>query len=126
MKKILLIDDDKEICKELSDILRYEGYRVDTLNNGMEGADAIIKGTYNLILLDLKLPGLTGFDILKSARKNNPELKIIVLTGRPLINESGRGIACINAEEEFLLKKADFVINKPFAVEDLLHKIKNT
>jgi DNA-binding response OmpR family regulator len=124
VKKILIIEDDKNMCKDLSDILRDEGYWVDSVNNGIEGIKAIAQGEYSLVLLDLKLPGLTGFEILKSAKKNKPELKIIVLTGRPLVKESEEGIASINEDEEVILRKADFVVNKPFDIEDILNKIK--
>lgn len=123
MNKILIIEDDKEMCRELSDILRDEGYRVNSVSNGIEGINAINGGGYNLVLLDLKLPGLTGFEILEKTGNRMAGLKIIVLTGRPLLKDSDECISGINEEEEALLKKADLVVNKPFDVENILSKI---
>ncbi len=67
-KKILIIDDDKELCEEMAEILKGEGYDVSTAFDGLAGKKLIEENHYNLLLLDVKLPDINGLDILKSMR----------------------------------------------------------
>ncbi|MCB4791497.1 MAG: response regulator [Elusimicrobia bacterium] len=122
--KILVIDDDEEMCSELSEILKSEGYDVDSVNEGKQGKETAIKGGYSLILLDLKIPGITGFDILKAIRKSKVKAKVIVLSGRPMIKDLKKYVGNYNEEEENTLSLADAVINKPFDITAVLEKIK--
>ena len=60
-KKILIVDDDEEICEEFSEILKGQHYLVETAFDGLKASAMIVKGEYDLVILDLKLPGLSGF-----------------------------------------------------------------
>ena len=124
-KKILIVDDDEEICDELSEILRDERFQVEAVYDGLKASPMIQKGGYNLILLDLKLPNLSGFELLKMIRQKKILSRVLILTGRPLLNKKAlKELAIQNEEEENILKLADGIINKPFDVKALLNKIK--
>jgi len=124
-KKILIVDDDEEICDELSEILRGERFQVEAVYDGLKASPMIEKSGYNLILLDLKLPNLSGFELLKMIRQKKILSRVLILTGRPLLNKKAlKELAIQNEEEENILKLADGIINKPFDVKALLNKIK--
>jgi len=120
-KSILIIDDDMELCEEFKDIFEAEGYYVKIIHNGLSGKKILKNEKFDILLLDIKIPGLNGFAILKWLRENNYRIKIMVLTGRPL-NRIGY-INDINYEEEELLEYADEVINKPSKIEIIIKKI---
>ena len=112
-KRILLIEDDRELYEEISEILKDEGYSVDITHDGSEAEMRIESGTYDVILLDLKIPGTNGYEVLKSIRKITPSVKVIIVTGSLSADEAGPDI----------LNAADAVISKPFDIKTLLHKI---
>lgn len=125
--KILIIDDDKELCEEIKEILSGEGYFINAEYDGLKGKEAVEKYGYDLLLLDLKLPGLSGYDILKNIRKENIRIKVIIVSGRPNndgLLRSNIVYKDIDREEEDILKLADGIINKPFEVIVMLNKIK--
>ncbi len=123
-KKVLIVDDDEEICDELSEILRGERFQVEAVYDGLKASFMLEKNRYDLVLLDLKLPGLSGFELLAMIRNNKIPSRVLVLTGRPLLSKKALKESAVQNEEEKILKLADGIINKPFAVEFLLHKIK--
>lgn len=131
MKRILIIEDDEDLCSEFSDILKDEGYSVTVANNGNEGMRLIEDNGYDVILLDLKMQGLNGYDVLKYVKKTFPQLKIMVITGSPLGDEILRNIEIdkihIPDKKDLInscLKLADCIINKPFDVKSIIAKIK--
>ena len=81
MKKILLIDDDIELCELLNEFLSSEGFCVATVNDGAEGAAQALAGDYALVVLDVMLPGMNGFDVLRKIRQTS-KLPVIMLTAR--------------------------------------------
>ena len=122
-KKILMLDDDEELCEEIAEILIDEGYRVTTAFDGLRGKRLVEKYNYDILILDIKMPGLSGLDVLESIKGQNKELKVIILTGRPLSKELQERRICKDKEEK-ILRLADGIINKPFDIEVLLNKIK--
>jgi DNA-binding response OmpR family regulator len=124
-KKILLVDDDKELCAGLKEIFSDEGYIIHTVFDGQEAMHILNQEDYDLLLLDIKLPGLTGFDILRKLKAALKKIKIIVLTARPLQKEISENLTESNNEEEDLLTYADAVINKPFDIGMLLKTVRN-
>jgi DNA-binding response OmpR family regulator len=92
-KKILIIEDDKEMCIELSEVLINFDYKIQSAYDGFAGKKLIEKNKYDIILLDLKLPGFDGYQILEFISKKKIESKIIVMTAKmkilfkDLINE---------------------------------------
>jgi len=121
-KRILMIEDDEELCEEKGEILIDEGYHVTTASDGLKGKRLLEKSDYDILILDVKLPCLSGLNILEIVRKQKLELKVIILTGKPLTKNFKRAESCTG--EEDVLKLADEIISKPFDVKTLLAKIK--
>jgi DNA-binding response OmpR family regulator len=120
--KLLVIEDDNELCQELRDILEDEGFDVTSACDGDTGFEYASRGGFDLILLDLKLPGRSGVRILQDLRAKGDNTHVVVMTGHPfgtsLPEQEG-------LEDGMQLEKlADHVINKPFAIPELLHNIK--
>ena len=82
MKKILIVEDELNMIKGLKDNLEFEGYEVDTAMEGTLGLQKVLHGSYDLILLDVMLPGVSGFDICRKARKEGVETPNILLTAK--------------------------------------------
>jgi DNA-binding response OmpR family regulator len=122
--KLLLIDDDEELCTELGQVLEAEGFKVDIAFDGLQGLQRLQKKQYHIIILDLKLPGLNGYGVLKGIRKTVKPLKVLVLSGRPLGEPLLKEDGVSQDEEEKVLNMADLVINKPFMVENFLDQVK--
>jgi DNA-binding response OmpR family regulator len=123
-KKILVINDDEGMCEEMAEILEDEGYCVNTSFSGYEGKNLIEKNDYDIILLDLKLPGLQGLEILKNIREKNIKSKVIVMTGKPLNTGLFKEEVYYEDQKECITELSDALITKPFDIEKLLGKIK--
>jgi DNA-binding response OmpR family regulator len=123
MKKILIIDDDEEYCLELTHVIHAEGFEVEVAHDGIAGKSLIENGRYQLIILDLKLPGLSGYEVLRSIRRSQSPVKILVVSGRPLGETLLEQNTFSKEEEEKILKMADAVMSKPFKVDEFLKKV---
>lgn len=78
---ILIIDDDRDLCDLLKDYLAPEGFEVEAVHNGLEGADLALSGRFALIVLDVMLPGINGFEVLRRIRAASP-VPVLMLTAR--------------------------------------------
>jgi DNA-binding response OmpR family regulator len=114
MKKILIVDDELNMVKGLKDNLEFEGFEVDTALEGGSGLQKVIKNQYDLILLDVMLPEISGFDICKAARKEGINTPIILLTAKGEEIDKVLGLEL----------GADDYITKPFSLRELLARIK--
>lgn len=119
--KILMIDDDRRLCEELKETLEREGYHFSYSMTGIEGIALLEKNRFDLLILDLKLPGLHGLDILKKIKQTDTLTKILVFTGSP--------INCDMLKEKFiqeeeLFQTANAVLNKPCKMAAMLARIK--
>ncbi len=81
MNKILIIDDDEELCELVSEYLGVEGFEVETVNDGESGLKRALSGDYDIVILDVMLPKMNGFDVLRSLRSAST-LPVIMLTAR--------------------------------------------
>lgn len=81
MNRILVIDDDTELCELLTDYLSSEGFKVETVHHGEQGATEALAGEYALVVLDVMLPGMNGFDVLRKIRATS-QLPVLMLTAR--------------------------------------------
>ncbi|WP_455366783.1 response regulator transcription factor [Kaarinaea lacus] len=81
MEKLLLVDDDRELCGMLQNYLAQEGFNTDAVYDGETAVETILDGDYHLVILDIMLPGLTGFDVLKTVRDKSP-VPVLMLTAR--------------------------------------------
>ncbi|MDI6802369.1 MAG: response regulator [Bacteroidota bacterium] len=111
--KILVVDDEDTLRTVLSQELKGEGYEVETAADGLLALDAIKQNNFDLVLLDIKMPNMDGFEVLKYIKQNHKDLKIIMLTGFADLK---------NAIESKKLGAEDFV-SKPYDLVDLLTTI---
>ncbi len=86
MNKVLFIEDDKKMRLSLADILNYKGYQVKTAPDGLSGIEALKKNNFDAVLLDIKMPGLSGIDVLEKIRQLNPALPVIMVSGHGTID----------------------------------------
>ncbi|MDP8263118.1 MAG: response regulator [Candidatus Ancaeobacter aquaticus] len=107
--KLLVIDDDDKMCKILSDIFTDEGFHVEYALDGQAGIKDVNSFKPNLILLDLKMPGMDGVEVLKKIKEINPHIGVVILTGCPSM-ESAISTLKMNA--------LDYT-EKPFKIDDL-------
>jgi DNA-binding response OmpR family regulator len=114
MKKILIVEDEPNMVRGLKDNLEFEGFEVDTAMEGDAGLRKILHSVYDLILLDVMLPGISGFDICKTARKEGINTPIILLTAKGEEIDKVLGLEL----------GADDYITKPFSLRELLARIK--
>ena len=114
MKTIIIIEDDISILRGLKDNLEYEGYNVLTQTNGEKGLQLVLDTRTDLILLDIMLPGLNGYEICRKVKKEKPHLPIIMITARgsEIDKVSGLDIG------------ADDYVTKPFSIPELLSRIR--
>lgn len=81
MDKILIIDDDEELCELVSEYLGVEGFSVESVNEGEAGLRAALNGGYDIAILDVMMPKMNGFDVLRNLREKS-KLPVIMLTAR--------------------------------------------
>ncbi len=113
MKKILIIEDDAKIRRFLQLELEHEGYQIDLVENGEEGLSKVQKLYYDVILLDLMLPLISGEEVCKKIRAVS-DVPIIVITAKDDIRN----------KVELLDMGADDYITKPFNIEELFARIR--
>jgi DNA-binding response OmpR family regulator len=116
MKKLLLVDDDVELCCELAEILREEGFSVENTSDPFDGEKMIENNNYDIILVDFKMPGLNGIDLLRKAKQKLPASARFLMTGRPFIE--------LELNKVHLPDLVDELIMKPFEVTIFLEKLK--
>ena len=114
MTRIIVVDDDESIRKTMKAILEDEGYIVDLAESGKEAIQKTNDQTYNLALLDIRLPDMEGIELLKSMKESIPRTRKIMVTGYPSMQNA---IGALN-------KNADAYLVKPVDVEKLLDTVK--
>ncbi len=112
--RILVVDDDETIRATMKAILKDEGYQVDLASSGEEALQLTMNKTYNVALLDIRLPDMEGVELLKLMRDSVPRTRKIMVTGYPSMQNA---IAALN-------KNADAYLLKPIEVEKLLAVVK--
>jgi DNA-binding NtrC family response regulator len=110
---ILVVDDEDALRTVLSNELANEGYQVQNAADGDEAVSELTKSAYDLILLDIKMPRMNGFEVLKFVKEHHPKAKVVMLTGFADLK---------NAIESKKLGADDFV-SKPYDLVDLLTTI---
>lgn len=112
--RILIIEDEPKMQMGLKDNLEFEGYEVDSSDNGEDGLKKILENKFDLVLLDVMLPKLSGFDVCRKAREQKNTTPIILLTAK------GEEVDKIIGLE----LGADDYVTKPFSIRELLARIK--
>jgi DNA-binding response OmpR family regulator len=112
--KILLVDDEQEFTGTLSERLSLRGYEVQTADNGEEALQALENGLPDVAVLDLKMPGQGGIELLKRIKSMHPGLPVLLLTGYGSTQEGIKGMQ---------LGAADYLL-KPLNIETFILKLK--
>jgi len=112
-RTLLLVDDDAELCGLMVDFFSQNGFRVESVYDGRRGLARALEGGIDLVMLDVMLPGLDGFEVLHQLRQQS-SLPVIMLTAR---TEQADRISGLNAG-------ADDYLPKPFGLEELLARIR--
>jgi two-component system alkaline phosphatase synthesis response regulator PhoP len=114
MKRILIVEDDDSILLGLENVLRDEGYEIHSTKSGQEGYQLAKEIAPDLMILDLMLPGMSGFEICKRIRDEGMKIPIVVLTAKAEENDKVFGLEL----------GADDYITKPFSIRELLARVK--
>ena len=112
--RLLLIEDEKRMAQALCEILRLEKYEVDYCADGLQGLAAMESLIYDLIILDVMLPGMNGFEIAKRARKEGIHTPILMLTAKAELEDKVTGLD----------SGADDYLTKPFMTKELLARLR--
>ena len=116
MTKILIIDDDAELRKTVSDVLNAAGFSTDMAVSGDEALEKLVSEKYDIALLDMMMPGRDGMDVLMDLKKLRPSTKVIMITAFATIENAVTSIK----------KGAHDYISKPFKIMDLINTVKRT
>jgi DNA-binding response OmpR family regulator len=110
---ILVVEDDPAILKGLCDVLVFNGFHADGVADGVEGCVSALSGRYDLVMLDVMLPGMDGFAICREVRAKRPTQPVIILTAK-------------GAEEDIVTgftAGADDYVSKPFSLRELMVRV---
>ncbi len=113
-KRLLIVDDDEQIRELLTFDVAQSGYVVDNAKDGEEGLKKALNNNYDLILLDVMMPKMNGYDVCKNIRLVKPSVPILMLTAKGTINDKTEGFDC----------GADDYLVKPFDIQEVLLHIR--
>lgn len=112
--RILLVEDEKRMAQALCEILRIEKYEVDHFDNGLDGLSAIESEIYDIVILDVMLPGMNGYEIAKKVRNKGITTPILMLTAKAELDDKVMGLD----------SGADDYLTKPFMTKELLARLR--
>jgi two-component system response regulator RegX3 len=111
--RILIVEDEPSLAQGLAEALRFQGYQCDAVVDGPEGLERARRGAYDVLLLDVMLPEMSGFEVLAALRREGNPTPTILLTARGAEEDRVRGLEL----------GADDYVTKPFAVRELLARV---
>lgn len=111
--RILIVEDEEAICSGLIDVFIYHGYEVDTADHGEDGLRKALGGQFDMILLDVMLPGIDGFEICDRIRQQDRQQPVIMLTAKSTDEDIVQGLSL----------GADDYVAKPFSVTQLVLRV---
>jgi len=114
-KSILIVDDDETVLKPIEEILTLQGYSTDIAKTGKEAIEKSKFKSYNLVLIDIRLPDMEGTKLLTALRDTTPAMVKIIITGYPSLENAA----------EAANKDADGYLVKPAKIEDILIMVKD-
>jgi len=112
--RIMLVEDEKRMAQALCELLRLERYEVDHYDNGQDGLAAAESNIYDIVILDVMLPGMNGYDIARSVRRQGITVPILMLTARSELDDKVTGLD----------SGADDYLTKPFMTKELLARLR--
>lgn len=113
--KILVVEDEQQLCNDIAEDLELERYTVECCYDGLEAWERILVESYDLVILDLNLPGMDGLDILQAVRQEKPELRVLILSARSSLTNRVEGLDL----------GADDYLTKPFELEELEARVRS-
>lgn len=113
-KRLLIVDDDEQIRELLTFDIAQSGYIVDCANDGQEGLKKALENNYDLVLLDVMMPKMNGYEVCKNIRLLKPNLPVLLLTAKGTIEDKTQGFDC----------GADDYLIKPFEIQEVLLRIR--
>lgn len=114
MKKILIVDDDKEVRTNLAEFITEAGYEIAQAASGSEAVEKAIDEDFDVVLLDLVMPKMSGTDVIAQLRRVSPRSKVIMITA----------FATIENAVDAIKRGASDYVSKPFKIDDLLMRLK--
>lgn len=112
--RILVVEDEPKVASFIRQALEEESYAVDICGDGSEGVDLAQGVSYDLVILDLMLPGLPGLEVLKALRSAKVKTPVLILTARSEVDQRVKGLDA----------GADDYLTKPFAIEELIARVR--
>ncbi|MDD2213180.1 MAG: response regulator transcription factor [Oscillospiraceae bacterium] len=112
--RVLIVEDDKKIAEAIQALLEAQHYSVDLAHDGLSGLDDALSGIYDALILDVMLPGLNGFDLVRRMRREKIATPVLMLTAR----------TSTDAKVEGLDAGADYYLTKPFIPAELLAAVR--
>ncbi|MBP5208248.1 MAG: response regulator transcription factor [Clostridia bacterium] len=112
--KVLIAEDEKRMNRALSELLRQEGYEVTSVDNGEDALYEIEGDTYDLVVLDVMMPGMNGYSVAKKARESGIKTPILMLTAKSELDDKVEGLD----------SGADDYLTKPFMTKELLARLR--
>lgn len=112
--KILIVEDEERLADTLGQILSEQKYLVDIVNDGVDGLDYAMSGIYDVIILDVMLPKMNGFDVVRTLRQSSIATPVLLLTAKDKVTDKITGLD----------NGADDYLTKPFITEELLARIR--
>lgn len=112
--RVLIVEDEIHLAEGLAQIMAEQRYQVDLVHNGADGLDYALSGQYEVIVLDVLLPGLDGFEVARRLRSAHVSTPILMLTARDEVSDKVTGLDC----------GADDYMTKPFVAEELLARLR--
>lgn len=108
--RLLIVEDEVRLADTLRQLLHRQGYTADVCHDGISGLDNAITGIYDLVILDVMLPGMNGYQLLQRLRTSGVTTPVLMLTARGSLEDRVHGLDC----------GADYYLTKPFETEELL------
>ena len=108
--RVLVVEDEARLADTVRDLLELDGYAVDVCHDGVSGLDDALTGIYDVCLLDVMLPKMNGFDVLRRLRESGSALPVLLLTARSEVEDRVEGLD----------SGADYYLTKPFEPRELL------
>ena len=113
--EILVIDDDETVCSLFEDTLKERGYAVTTASEPLKGLELVKAGDYDMVFLDLKMPGMDGAELFRRIRESRPDLPVTIVTGYP--------------DSDLMMRALAYgpfgIMRKPFKEPDILMAVKS-
>src|SRR3989441_11156138 len=112
--KILLVEDDRKLVRALTTMLEEDGHTIDPAHDGEQGLDLGMENRYDVIILDVMLPRIDGFEVCRTLRANRVEAPVLMLTARTAVPDRVQGLDA----------GADDYLAKPFAFRELMARLR--